>query len=54
MFGENYVINSGNNGNKLKEIELFNKFKEIREVIDKFVRNGNGVISLFFGLLNGE
>ncbi|MCE6061484.1 hypothetical protein J8A71_00980 [Mycoplasmopsis agalactiae] len=54
LFGENYATNSGNNGNKPKEIELFNKLKEIREAIDKLVRNGNGVTSSSSGSSNGE
>lgn len=39
LFGENYVVNGGNNGNKLKEIELFKKLKEIKGDIDKLVNN---------------
>lgn len=39
LFGENYATNGGNNGNKPKEIELFEKLKEIKDEIDKLVNN---------------
>ncbi len=41
LFGENYS-SGGTNVNKPKEIELFEKIKEIRDQIDEVVKKGNG------------
>ncbi len=44
LFGENYS-NGGTNGNKPKEIELFEKIKRIRDEIAKVANSSNGMSS---------
>ncbi len=44
LFGENYS-NGGTNGNKPKEIELFEKIKGIRDEIAKVANSSNGMSS---------
>ncbi|EIN15006.1 Hypothetical protein, predicted transmembrane protein [Mycoplasmopsis agalactiae 14628] len=46
LFGENYnESTSGSNGQKPKEIDLFEKIKNIKDGIDKLIKNGNGASS---------
>ncbi|MBT1390448.1 hypothetical protein FCM66_03240 [Mycoplasma bovis] len=53
LFGENYSTN-GMSNNKPKEINLFDKIKEIKEAIDNLNKNGNGVDSSSSGGSSGN
>ncbi len=55
LFGDNYTdSNSGSNGQKPKEIDLFENIKKIKEEINKLVKNGNGVDSSSSGGSSGN